>query len=117
MSKAVVLEQHEILCASGTLRSASKAIIDGTTAVREGPCFDYDVSYAPFPDQTWATLTGAAEAFGNSPAHNRTRLPHATCPPPGAYTRRNEYRDTRYRGAGLWPGPGLQADDRVIPTP
>jgi len=61
LSKAVVLEQHEILCASGTLKSASKAIIDGKTAVREGPCFDYDVSYAPFPDQTWATLTGAAE--------------------------------------------------------
>ena len=63
MDKAVVLQQNEILCASGTLKSASETILSGKAAICKGPFFDIDTVCAPFPDRSWATLSGSVHAL------------------------------------------------------
>jgi 3-oxoacyl-[acyl-carrier-protein] synthase-1 len=63
LDKAVVLQKNEILCASGTLKPASESILSGKSAICKGPFFDIDTVCAPFPDRSWATLSGSVHAL------------------------------------------------------
>jgi 3-oxoacyl-[acyl-carrier-protein] synthase-1 len=50
MTKAVILEQSEILCGLGTLEETVTDLLENGCAIVPGPCFGIDVCYAPFKD-------------------------------------------------------------------
>jgi 3-oxoacyl-[acyl-carrier-protein] synthase I len=48
MEKAVIIEQYALQCALGTLATSTESLLNGTSALRPGPCFDLPVAFAPF---------------------------------------------------------------------
>lgn len=60
MNKAVIIQQHEILCGLGTLNESSNAILCGKSAIIEGPCFNIPVAFAPFADTSFRNLCKTA---------------------------------------------------------
>ena len=58
--QSIVLEQCEIISPLGSLSETVADLIDGTSAIVPGPCFDVPVSYAPFQDERCRHLDFAA---------------------------------------------------------
>jgi hypothetical protein len=50
MKRSVIIGQGALYCALGTLEVTVVSLLNGTAAVRPGPCFDYPVAFAPFGD-------------------------------------------------------------------
>jgi 3-oxoacyl-[acyl-carrier-protein] synthase-1 len=57
----VVLEQGEILCGLGTLEETVTDLFENGCAIVPGPCFGVPVSFAPFKDKTWQSLSAGAQ--------------------------------------------------------
>ena len=50
MKKAVIIEQGALLSSLGTLEQTAQSLINGTSAIQPGPCFEIPVASAPFTD-------------------------------------------------------------------
>jgi 3-oxoacyl-[acyl-carrier-protein] synthase-1 len=60
LNKAVIISQQEVISPLGTLEETTKAIINGRSAIKNGPCFDIPVPSAPFEDVRFRSLDYSA---------------------------------------------------------
>lgn len=60
MNKAVIISQQEVISPFGTLEETINALIDGRSAIKDAPCLDVPVPYAPFEDVRFRSLDYSA---------------------------------------------------------
>ncbi len=111
--QCVILEQYEIISPLGNLAETVADCMDGTSAIRPGPCFDVPAAFAPFRDERCRSLTYAAETL--KAAVDLSELePDRTlfvfCCAKGDMRPLEQYAANRPGDAFIPPLPGPQAD-------
>ncbi len=66
MNKRVVIEQSEIISPLGKLTETVCDLIEGASAIVQGPCFDVPVAYAPFNNIQFRDLEYCTGKIGSS---------------------------------------------------